>query len=187
MNDWFARRGAELELVLKSADPHVVKGAEMVKHWWGPADPAKGQQEIEVEEEMKIIKGGIQSDTPELTTVRVNAIVEKIQFDVESFEVKAGKKVKLTFVNPDFMPHNLVITKPGAADAVAAAAIALGADGFKKQFLPESDDILYATKLLEKGQIEDLDFAAPSEAGDYPFICTFPGHATIMRGVMTVR
>lgn len=176
-----------LELVLKSADPHVVQGAKMVQHWWGPADPAKGQQELEEEEEMKVIKGGIESDTPDLTTVRVNAIVEKIQFDVKAFEVKAGKKVKVIFVNPDFMPHNFVITKPGKADSVAAAAIALGADGFKKQFLPETDDILHATKLLEKGQTEELEFTAPTEPGQYSFICTFPGHATLMRGVLTVK
>jgi len=176
-----------LDLVLKSADPHVVKGAEMVKHWWGPADPAKGQQEIEVEEEMDLKPGGIESDTPDLTTVRVNAIVEKIQFDVKKFDLKAGKKVKLIFVNPDFMPHNFVITKPGTADSVAAAAIGLGADGFKKNFLPESDDVLFATKLLEKGETEELEFTAPAAAGDYPFICTFPGHAGLMRGTITVK
>ena len=176
-----------LELVLKSADPHVVKGAETVKHWWGPADPAKGQQEIEEEEEMKTTPGGIESDTPQLTTVRVNTIVEKVSFDVKAFNLKAGKSVKLIFVNPDFMPHNFVITKPGKADSVAAAAIALGADGFKKQFLPDSEDILVATKLLEKGETQELEFNAPSEAGEYPFICTFPGHATIMRGVITVE
>lgn len=176
-----------LDLVLKSADPHVVQGAKMVQHWWGPADPAKGQQELEEEEEMKITKGGIESDTPDLTTVRINAIVEKIQFDVKSFDLKAGKKVKVIFVNPDFMPHNFVVTKPGKADSVAAAAIALGADGFKKQFLPETDDILHATKLLEKGQTEELEFTAPTEPGEYQFICTFPGHATLMRGVITVK
>ena len=175
-----------LDLVMKSVDPHSAQGAKTVKHWWGPADPAKGKQEIEKEEEMKIIPGGVK-DTPSLTEIRVNAIVEKIQFDVKKVELRAGKKVKLTFVNPDFMPHNLVITKPGTADSVAAAAIALGADGFKKQFLPNSNSIFHATKLLEKGQSETLEFNAPSEAGEYNFICTFPGHALLMRGIMSVK
>ena len=85
------------------------------------------------------------------------------------------------------MPHNLVITKPGKADSVAAAAIALGADGFKKQFLPETPDILFATKLLDQKEAEELEFTAPSAPGKYPFVCTFPGHATLMRGVMTVK
>ena len=153
-----------------------------MKHWWGPADPANGKQEIEEEVQMKITPGGVMSNTTELLTVRVNAIVEKIQFDVKAFEVKAGKKVKVIFVNPDFMPHNFVITKPGKADSVAAAAIALGADGFKKQFIPATSDILHATKLLEKGETEELEFTAPSEPGVYNFICTFPGHATLSAG-----
>jgi hypothetical protein len=25
--------------------------------------------------------------------------------------VKAGKKIKLTFANPDFMPHNILLVK----------------------------------------------------------------------------
>jgi len=176
-----------LAMVLKSADPHVVKGAETVKHWWGAADPANGKQEIEEEVKMKITPGGVMSNTSELLTVRVNAIVERIQYDVKAFEVKAGKKVKVIFVNPDFMPHNFVITKPGKADLVAAAAIALGAEGFKKQFIPATSDILHATKLLEKGETEELEFTAPSEPGVYNFICTFPGHATLMRGTITVK
>jgi hypothetical protein len=60
------------------------------------------------------------------------------------------------------MPHNLVITKPGLLIRLQQAAIALGADGFKKQFLPKSDSILHATKLLEKGQSETLEFNAPT-------------------------
>jgi hypothetical protein len=67
----------------------LVQGAKTVNHWWGPADPAKGKQEIEKEEEMKIIPGGVK-DTPSLTEIRVNAIVEKIQFDVKKVELKAG-------------------------------------------------------------------------------------------------
>ena len=176
-----------LEKVLSSADKHVQMGAATVKHWWGAADPAKGAQEIEVEEAMVVKKGGIESDTTELTTIRVNTIPEKIQFDVKEFTVKAGKNLKVIFVNPDFMPHNLVIVKPGTADSVAAAAIALGADGFKKQFLPDDPNILHASKLLENKQEEIMEFTAPAEPGDYPFICTFPGHAILMRGVMHVK
>ena len=162
-------------------------GAKTVKHFWTDADPTLGKQEIEEEEEMVLKKGGIESDTADLTTIRVNTVVEKIQYDVKEVTVKAGKKIKLILVNPDFMPHNLVIVKPGTADSVANAAIALGADGFKKQFLPDDPNILHATKLLDKGETQEIEFTAPATAGDYPFICTFPGHATIMRGVMHVK
>ncbi|MDB4541357.1 plastocyanin/azurin family copper-binding protein [Akkermansiaceae bacterium] len=176
-----------LAKVLTSADPHVAIGAATVKHFWEVADPILGVQEIEEEKEMHLKKGGIESNTAELTTVRVNAIVEKISFDVKNFNLKAGKKVKLIFVNPDFMPHNLVIVKPGTADAVGNSAIALGAEGFKKAWLPESADILHASRLLEKGETQELEFTAPTTPGDYQFICTFPGHAGIMRGTIHVK
>jgi azurin len=31
-----------------------------------------------------------------------------------------------------------------------------------------------------------LEFQAPTEPGDYPFVCTFPGHHLLMRGVVKV-
>jgi azurin len=32
-----------------------------------------------------------------------------------------------------------------------------------------------------------LRFTAPKKPGDYPYICTFPGHWIIMKGVMVVK
>ena len=32
-----------------------------------------------------------------------------------------------------------------------------------------------------------LRFMAPTEPGEYPYICSFPGHWTIMKGVMVVK
>jgi len=151
-------------------DPHVVKGAELVKHWWGPADPAKGEQTFEAEELMQVKAGGVESDSANLTTVRVNTVVEKLQFDVKEFEVTAGKRIKLILANPDFMPHNLAIVNPGTADSVATAAIALGADGFKKNFIPEDSNVLVATKLIDNKQEDVIEFTAPEKPGSYPFI-----------------
>jgi uncharacterized protein len=31
-----------------------------------------------------------------------------------------------------------------------------------------------------------LTFIAPAQVGDYPYVCTFPGHWSIMNGVMKV-
>ncbi len=176
-----------LDLVLNSPEPHARIAAATVQHHWGPADPAKGAQKIAKEKEMKIIKGGIIKDTPKHTIVRINTVIEQLRFDVKSIQLKAGKKVKLTFVNPDALPHNIVIVKPGTADKVAAAAIALGADGFKKEFIPNTDDILHHSKMLERRQSQTLEFKAPTTPGKYPFICTFPGHDKVMRGFFEVK
>jgi lysophospholipase L1-like esterase/azurin len=176
-----------LDLVLASPEPHARIAAATVKHHWGPADPAKGAQKIEKEKEMVIIKGGIIKDTPKLTQIRINTVIEQLRFDVKSISLKAGNQVELTFVNPDALPHNLVVVKPGTADKVAAAAIAMGADGFKKEFIPKSSDILHHTKMLERRQTQVLKFKAPTTPGKYPFLCTFPGHDKVMRGIFEVK
>ncbi len=114
-----------------------------------------------------------------------------LAYDTKTFSVKAGQTVKLTFNNthPTVpQPHNVVISVPGSKDKVLAAAMALAADpqGMAKGYIPESADILFHTKLLQPGQIEVLEFTAPA-AGQYPYVCTFPGHGIIMNGVMTVN
>jgi azurin len=79
--------------------------------------------------------------------------------------------------------HNWVLVQPGAADAVAAAGLAAGeAAGY----VPHADArVLAASPLCGKGQEVSVDFIAPA-AGDYPFICTNPGHAAVMHGVLHV-
>ena len=46
--------------------------------------------------------------------------------------------------------------------------------------------VLWATGLVQPGEAETLRFTAPSEPGDYPYVCTFPGHWIRMNGVMHV-
>jgi azurin len=80
----------------------------------------------------------------------------------------------------------LVFAQPGSANAIGMAAIALGAEGFAKAFIPESDQILMASKLLASKEEQVMEFKVPSKAGDYDYLCTFPGHHLLMRGIMKV-
>src|SRR6185369_12437896 len=43
-----------------------------------------------------------------------------------------------------------------------------------------------ATKLVSPGQATQLVFTAPADPGDYPFVCTFPGHWRRMVGTLAV-
>lgn len=176
-----------LEQLLESPEPHAVVAAKTVQHFWTVADPAKGSGTSVDEEEFEVLKGGIVSASADLTHVRINTIVEKMKYDVATFEVKAGQNVKVEFVNPDFMPHNIVFVEPGAADSIANAAIALGAQGFAKQFIPDDERIFAASKLVDNKKSETLAFKAPEKPGSYQYVCTFPGHALLMRGEMIVK
>jgi azurin/glucose/arabinose dehydrogenase len=109
-----------------------------------------------------------------------------LKFDVETITVKAGSRVKLLFNNNDDMLHNLVITQPGAADKVGEAATKLGLNGEKSGFVPASADVLFHTRLLGPTEKETIYFTAPTQPGDYQYVCTYPGHYVVMRGVLRV-
>ncbi len=172
--------------LMKSPELHTRNAAATVQHLWFNVDSCHGGVITEVETETTT-KSGILSDTPELTTIRIATIRERMMYDVKELTVKAGKKIKLTFANPDFMPHNILLVKPGKADEVGMKAMNLGAKGFEVNFVPESPDIIWASKLVENGKEQVIDFTAPTVPGDYPYICSFPGHHIIMRGTMKVK
>ena len=120
--------------------------------------------------------------------LKLSAVPSKMLFDQEAFTVPAGRSVSLLFENPDGMPHNVVIVQPGSTEKVGLAADAMARlkDGFEKHFVPAIPEVLFATPLVNKGQSFRLDFKAPDTPGDYPFICSFPGHWRMMKGVLKV-
>lgn len=109
-----------------------------------------------------------------------------MKYDLPSFEVKPGARVRLVFNNDDDMLHNVVIVKPGTADKVGQDAVQLGLRGAEMNWVPESDDVLYYTALLQPETSESIYFTAPTTPGDYTYVCTFPGHYISMRGTMRV-
>ena len=127
------------------------------------------------------------SDKATVLTIRV--VEEQMKYDKKLFTVKAGLPVVLTLENPDIMQHNLVICKTGTLEKVGKAADVLARDmkGAEKNYVPQMPEVLTATKLVNPGEAYTLEFTAPAKPGDYPFICTFPGHWRIMQGVMRVE
>jgi putative membrane-bound dehydrogenase-like protein len=109
-------------------------------------------------------------------------------FEQREIVVKAGQPVEIVFENIDIMPHNLVLTKPGKMEIIGRAAEAGQKDEemIARQFVPKSDDVLQATRLLNPGETQRLAFIAPAQPGDYPYVCTYPGHWITMNGVMRV-
>ncbi|MEO6740772.1 MAG: PVC-type heme-binding CxxCH protein [Chthoniobacteraceae bacterium] len=173
--------------LLKSPEPHARIAANTVQHLWFNVEASLRGGIVAEVAEAAAKKSGVLSDTPELTTIRIATVPEKMMYDTKELTVKAGKKVKLTFANQDFMPHNILLVKPGKADAVGEKAIALGANGFNVNFIPESTDILWHSNLVDHGKEQVIDFTAPASPGDYPYICSFPGHHLIMRGTLHVK
>ena len=117
---------------------------------------------------------------------------DQMKYDKAEIEVKAGQTVALTFKNIGALPkaamgHNVVILKPSSdipKFAIGGVANAAG------DYLPLDPaliaQIVAKTKILGPKEEETIVFKAPA-AGDYPFLCTFPGHFGVMKGILKVK
>ena len=136
-----------------------------------------------------------------LTSLFANDVAKEIvitgndamQFDLKKFDVSPGESVKLTLKNIGSIPkiamgHNLVVLKKGV-DALGFGQKVLASGGSATNALPKSllGDVIAHTKLLGPGESETISFTAPEKSGDYQYVCTFPGHFAMMRGVMEVK
>ncbi len=120
--------------------------------------------------------------------VVIRTVPDSLLYDRREITLVAGRRVDLVFENVDIMPHNLVLTAPGALARVGMAAerMAASPDAASKAYVPQMPEVLQASRMLQPGETQTLSFRAPSEPGDYPYVCTFPGHWIRMNGVAHV-
>jgi len=132
-------------------------------------------------------KSSIQQEKPKYILMEV--VPDLMKFDLDTFNVKAGEKVILELDNLDGMQHNLVIGQTGSLDKIGKAADAMLTDpkATEKNYVPEIPEVLFATPLVNPGDLYSLEFTAPKEPGYYPYVCTFPGHWRMMNGIMKVE
>ncbi len=125
---------------------------------------------------------------PKARAVRIETGTN-LSYKTRSFKAKPGEPIALTLVNPDVVPHNLVLIKPGRLEHVGAMANKLISDpeAAVRQYVPKSDDVLAHTDVAFPKSEFTIYFRAPKEPGRYPYLCTFPGHWMIMNGEMVVE
>lgn len=117
---------------------------------------------------------------------------DSMKFNVTRFEVKAGQDMKVILTNIGSMPkaamaHNFVLLKKGA-DVEAFDKAAVGAAA--TDYIPAAmqDQIVAHTKMLGPKQTDEITFKAPTEPGEYVFLCSFPAHYQAgMKGVLVVK
>jgi putative heme-binding domain-containing protein len=114
---------------------------------------------------------------------------KNLAFATRELRVKAGEPVKITLYNPDVVPHNWALVKPGRLQAVGERANRLISDpeAVAMQYVPRSDDVICYTNVVEPQEETAIYFHAPTEPGQYPYLCTFPGHWMVMNGVLIVE
>ncbi len=123
--------------------------------------------------------------TPEV--VNLKTLQAQMRYSVTEINALPGAPVKIIFENTDDMPHNIVFCQPGT-DVVAMSNKQLEKpeEAVKRNFLPDDPAIWLHSKVLNPHETEELAFNAPEKPGDYPFVCTMPGHAMSMRGRLRI-
>jgi uncharacterized cupredoxin-like copper-binding protein/glucose/arabinose dehydrogenase len=109
-----------------------------------------------------------------------------LKYDKTELTVKAGARVKLTFVNNDDMPHNFVVVPQGQAIAVGELGTKLGLQAVKLSYIANTPKVLFNATLVGPGSSQTIYFVAP-KAGKYTYVCTVPGHFYVMQGTLTVE
>ena len=112
---------------------------------------------------------------------------DQMQFSTNELKAVAGKPITLTLkhvgkIPKEAMGHNLVILQEGT-DEAAFAAKAITAK--ETDYIPASEksSIVAHTKLIGGGEEDTIEFTIDKK-GTYNFLCTFPGHVAMMKGVL---
>lgn len=116
---------------------------------------------------------------------------DQLQFNLKEITAAPGEKLTVELTNVGSMPkqamaHNwLLLQSMSDADV---NAFAMAATTRPPEYLPEDvSKVIAHTKMLGPKEKDSVSFSAPTTPGNYPFICSFPGHFTLMRGVLIVR
>ncbi len=123
-----------------------------------------------------------------VVAVQVKA-VPGLQFEPRVLRVPPGRRVALAISNTDpSMPHNLVVTRRERTAAIGEAAMLLAANpqAIAMHYVPDDPGVICLSPILNPGQDYTIYFDSPRQKGAYPFVCTFPGHWKVMRGVLYV-
>ncbi|HEY0872137.1 MAG TPA: plastocyanin/azurin family copper-binding protein [Vicinamibacterales bacterium] len=131
------------------------------------------------------------SADPAARTIAIKA-GDDMKFSVTKIVAKPGERLRIVLTSRGTMPkiamaHNVVVLAKGTdADAfVNASAVARTTDYIAPSM---KSKVIAATKLAGNGETVEVTFDVPKAAGNYDFVCSFPGHYLGgMRGVLTVK
>jgi putative heme-binding domain-containing protein len=114
---------------------------------------------------------------------------KNLTFATRSFTVKPGEVIQFTLVNPDVVPHNWVLIKPGTLERIGDLTNKIVADpeAVVRHYVPADPAVVAYTDIVPAQERFTIYFRAPTEKGRYPYLCTFPGHWMVMNGHMIVE
>ena len=127
-------------------------------------------------------------DADRIREVRIRC-TGHLTFDTPSFRASPNEILRIVLVNPDVVPHNWALVRPGALAAVGELTNRLIADpdAVSRHYVPDSPDVVAYTDIVPPGEEFAITIRVPAAPGRYPYLCTFPGHWPVMNGEMIVE
>ena len=116
------------------------------------------------------------------TTITIRASSSTLEFLPPRVSAKAGTRLRIRFVNDGSLPHNVVVPKSDSdIDALVLAAYAAGETNYVPMAM--KDKLVGWTSLASPGESVEMVFVVPA-AGEYTYVCLFPGHSNSMLGTL---
>lgn len=117
------------------------------------------------------------------STITIDVTGSNLEFEQEEIQLEAGTTVTLQLDNSESsMPHNVVLVN--SDEAIRPVGIA-AVQAQQNDYIPEDEEnrILGYTSLAAPGETVEFTFEVPPP-GEYPYICTYPGHFQTMQGTL---
>ena len=137
--------------------------------------------------------GAIQAPAKKAAAGRLIEITgdDAMKFNVTTITAKPGERLTVKLTNIGKMPkmasaHNFVLLAKGTdLQAFTTEAVMAGTT----EYIPAKfkAQVLASTKLAGPGESFEVSFAAPTAPGMYQYICSFPGHYAMMKGMLEVK
>ena len=118
-----------------------------------------------------------------LTDVNKSVYIEgydNLVYSVEEIKASPGERMQITLKTVSDLPANqmahnwVLLTK----NTNAQSFINEGLDNKNNDYIDPAleNRIIVKTEMLAGGEQETITFTAPEKAGEYMYVCTFPGH-----------
>ena len=131
--------------------------------------------------ELPVLPGHVQQQEPD-TTINITSVGSDLEFLPADIAAPAGKTVRIRYINEGTFPHNIVIVRSEQdIDPLGVAAFQAGSTDYVP--LAMKDRMIAFSPLATPGATVEFTFVVPP-AGEYFFVCLYPGHYNMMVGTL---
>lgn len=140
-----------------------------------------------------LITGVSTSASAKVCALTINGS-DQIKYDKNILRINLNSCTKVTLtlnhtgkLAKQIMGHNWVLTETKHYKVLTIAALKAGPD---KNYIPDDrSHILAHTKMLGGGENDtvEIDLSKLKKGGKYTYFCSFPGHASLMKGSLVIE